>query len=198
MSLSIQAAMGAASRKGLNCAMPPRVGDSLISRARQNELVPFMQRNFDYLFSLDDDVDIPENTLVKLIENDKDICAGLYRFKSSEPGISGRIPSDGPKWAEILQRNLVVPAIYASTGCMMVKREVIEGMIEKYPELEYRRNLVSDVCWALYMPFVKDGEYLSEDWAFCRRAKDAGFEVWIDGGIKCGHWMQKRISFEEI
>jgi len=198
MALSIEAAMVFAAKKGINCAFPPRIGESLICRARNNELVTMRQRNFDYLFSIDDDIDIPNYTIAKLIEDDKPIVAGFYRLKTAEPLTAVRLPADGPNMAEVLQRKLVTPAIYVSTGCFLVKREVVEGMITKYPELKYRRNVTNDECWALYMPFIYKGEYLSEDWAFCQRARDAGFEVWADGGIKCGHWSERRISFEEI
>jgi hypothetical protein len=77
----------------------------------------------------------------------------------------------------------------------MVKRKVVEGMIEKYPELHYKRNVSGDKAWALYMPFIYNQEYLSEDWGYCQRARDAGFEVWVHGGVKCAHWGKKMFVF---
>lgn len=201
MILSLQGAMADAARHGITCVFPqghPAIGDSLISRARNNALVPFRQKRCDYLFTMDDDVDIPINTIWKLVEDDKDIVAGAYRFKVPEPGMAVRLPASGPNWADVLKNNLVTSAIYVSTGCMLVKRETVEGMVEKFPELTYRRNITGDECWALYMPCLEKGEYLSEDWAFCRRAKEAGFEVWVDGGIKCGHWGKHRYGFENF
>lgn len=201
MILSLWGAMGDASRHGIDCIFPqghPAIGDSLISRARNNALVPFLQKTCDYLFTMDDDIDIPTNAIWRLVEDDKDIVAGAYRFKVVDPGIAVRTPSGGPDWAEILKNDLLTPAIYVSTGCMMVKREVVLGMIKKFSDLTYRRNVSGDECWALYMPGIVDGEYLSEDWIYCHRARQAGFEVWVDGGIKCGHWGKHRFSFEEV
>jgi len=198
MILSVEGAMDQASKAGIACAFPPRIGESLICRARNNELVVMRQRNFDYLFSIDDDVDIPPETIVKLISDDKDVVAGFYRLKSSEPHTAVRLPADGPNLAEVLKRGLLTPAIYVSTGCFLVKREVVEGMVAKYPELEYTRNVTNDKCWALYQPYIYRGEYLSEDWAFCQRARDAGFEIWADGSIRCGHWREQRVGFGDI
>ena len=185
MVLVTEDAMRHAAKHGLSSVLRPRLGESLICRARQNDLVEFMRTNSDLLFSIDDDVVPPVDVLVKLAEADKDIVAGIYRLKLDTPISAVRLPFGGHSWEEVLQ-GLLAPAVYVSTGCMMIKRRVIEGMIAKYPELGYARNVTGDRGWALYMPFIHDEEYLSEDWAFCQRAIDAGFEVWVHGGVKCG------------
>jgi len=196
--LSIEDAMREVAKNGFDVTFKPRVGESLICRARQNDLVEFMQRNFDYLFSVDDDVSIPPDTIARLVKSDKDIIAGVYRLGHDSIAAAVRLPRDvGPSWGEVLNKNLITPAIYVSTGCMMIRRNVIEGMIEKYPEQHYKRNVLGDKAWALYQPFIHDEEYLSEDWAFCQRAKDAGFEIWVDGGVKCAHWKKKMFVFGE-
>src|SRR4030042_6158622 len=76
--LSIEDAMRDVAKHGFDTVFKPRVGESLICRARQNDLVEFMQRGFDYLFSVDDDVSIPPDTITRLVEHDKDIVAGGY------------------------------------------------------------------------------------------------------------------------
>jgi hypothetical protein len=197
--LSIQDAMRDVAKNGCDVTFKPRVGESLICRARQNDLVEFMQRGFDYLFSIDDDVSIAPDTITKLVKNDKDVVAGVYRLGQDATAAAVRLPidTDGPSWNEVLRKNLLTPAIYVSTGCMMIRRNVVEGMIDKYTELYYKRNVVGDRAWALYMPFIHNEEYLSEDWAFCQRAMDAGFEIWVDGGLKCGHWKTKLFMFGE-
>ena len=197
MALSIQDAMRYAGRKGITTTFRPRIGESLICRARQNDLTVFMQRDFDFLFSVDDDVVLPQEAISRLVAADKDIIAGVYRLKEEEPHTAIRISKNGPTWPEVLRKGLVTPAIYVSTGCFLVKRKVVETMIEKYPELGYRRNVHNDRCWAFYQPFVYRDEYLSEDWAFCQRARDIGFEVWVDGSVRCGHWGKKLYRFPD-
>jgi hypothetical protein len=156
-----------------------------------------MQRGFDYLFSVDDDVFLAPDTITRLLEEDKDVVAGIYRLGQDAPVAAVRLPNDGPSWNDIMKKGLLAPAIYVSTGCMMIRRNVVEGMIEKYPELHYKRNVTGDRAWALYQPFIYKEEYLSEDWAYCQRAKDAGFEVWVHGGVKCGHMKKKLYQFGE-
>ncbi len=193
--LSVEDAMRYAAKHGFDTTFPPRVGDSLIDRARNDDLVHFMQRGYDLLFSVDDDVAISPDTLVKLAEADKDIVAGIYRLKQDAPVAAVRLPFEGPSWNDVLGKGLLAPAVYVSTGCFMLKRQVVEGMIDRYPDLHYKRNVHGDKAWALYMPFIYQEEYLSEDWAFCQRARGAGFQVWVHGGVKCAHWGKKMYVF---
>lgn len=193
--LTVRDAMFHAAKNGVDTQMTVSEGESLICRARQNALVSFMQKRTDFMFSFDDDVTMPHDTITKLVEADKDIIAGIYRLKRDEVATAVRLPKSGPTMNKVLAMDMITPATYVSTGCFMVKRSVIEGMIEKYPELHYRRNITGDQAWALYMPYIYNGEYLSEDWAFCQRAREAGFEVWLHGGVKCGHWGKKLYAF---
>ncbi len=49
------------------------------------------------------------------------------------------------------------------------------------------------------MPWKEDGHiYLSEDWAFCQRARDAGFDCWLDPSIRLGHMGQTMYTLEDL
>lgn len=196
MLLSLQEAIRHTAKAGHTIIFKPRLEESLICRARQNDLVEFMQRGCDYLFSVDDDVFLPQDAIIRLVEANKDIVAGIYRLGMDDPVAAVRLPAGSPPWLEIWKKGLLTPAVYVSTGCMMIARNAIEGMIEKYPEQKYRRNVTNDECWALYQPFIYHQEYLSEDWAFCRRALEAGFEIWVHGGVRAGHMKKKLYRFE--
>lgn len=197
-SLSISAAMQKLREAKISSTLAPRVGESLICRARQNDIVKFRESKADFLFSVDDDIQLPDDAILKLIEADKDIVAGFYRLKDqSKAQTAIRLDKHGPACGEILKAGITAPAIYVSAGCMLVKRCVIEAMIKYYSALEYTRNLTQDAAWALYMPYINGKEYLSEDWAFCQRAIDAGFEIWCHGGVRCGHWGKIKYDFGE-
>jgi len=197
-SLSISSAMQKLREAKISSVLAPRVGESLICRARQNDIIKFLKSGADWLFSVDDDIQLQDDGILKLIEADKDIIAGFYRLKDIDKAQTAiRLDRHGQDCGEILKAEIVAPAIYVSTGCMLIKRSVIEAMIKHYPDLEYTRNLAQDDAWALYMPYIHKREYLSEDWAFCQRAVDAGFEIWCHGGVKCGHWGKIKYDFGE-
>ena len=75
----------------------------------------------------------------------------------------------------------------------MIKREVLEKMIEAYPSTKY----VDDVsflkqeenkfAYALFDCGVEDGHYYSEDWLFCSRYLKMGGSVWLDISINLTH-----------
>ncbi len=73
---------------------------------------------------------------------------------------------------------------------MMVKRNTLEKMIEHFPELHY---IPKDASLAhtegdyLFATEVWEGEFWGEDYVFCRRARQAGFKIWIDPTIALDH-----------
>lgn len=184
---------------GITTKLRPRVGDGLVSRSRNNVLADYLETDYDYLFTWDDDLEIPEYTIAKLVENDRDICGGFYRLKTDEaPRVAVRLRQDFKEdYSDVLKRSMILPVKYVSTGCMMIRRNVIRKMIDEYPELYYKENVTGKDRWGLFIPYIHNLEYLSEDWAFCQRAQDIGFEVWADGGIKCHHWGKKLYKLGE-
>lgn len=196
--LHLNLAIQQAAQHGILCTMAPTVGEGTVWRARQDVLVEYMKTKCTHLFSVDDDIDVPANAIVKLVEADKEIIAGLYRLKSlSYYATAVRLEDNSEiNWRAKLKERQVEKAVYVSTGCMMVKREVFADLVNRYPELHYTRNVTGDPAWALYMPYIKDWECLSEDWAFCQRALDQGYEIFVHCDIQCAHWMRHRLEFD--
>jgi hypothetical protein len=90
-------------------------------------------------------------------------------------------------------KNNLTKVRHLATGFMMIKREVLEKMIEAYPSTKY----VDDVsflkqeenkfAYALFDCGVEDGHYYSEDWLFCSRYLKMGGSVWLDISINLTH-----------
>jgi len=156
-----------------------------IVNARQIIQDKFLETDADYFFMLDDDLffyDVPHiNPLDKLIELNKDVVGALYVIKH---------PPHYPVYRPIdLQREYektgkfpnykfeipteVFEAEWIGGGCILAKREVIEKIAAKY---HYA-----------YCPMVHCGEFLGEDYSFCKRARDLGYSIWMDPSIKIGH-----------
>lgn len=207
MIITLQNAMQYAAKHNISTNLKPRVGESLICRARNNSLIDYMETDCDYLLTIDDDIEAPLSFIVDLVEADKDIIGGFYRLKDKDKAHTAiRMPMDRqdeiPDFPEIFKNDLIVPAKYVSTGCMLVKRSVFLKMINHYEDLHYIQNVTMKQAWALYQPYIYRGgdfpEYLSEDWALCQRAEDIGFDVWAHGGVRCAHWGLIRYDFEDI
>lgn len=185
-------------RKKMMLAIEPHIGDSLICRARQNMTYNFLQSDATHFMQLDDDIQLPPDAIVKLVEADKPIVGGFYRLRTKERDTNEVGGIKGERYKLALRAltafnidegsNELVKIKYLSTGCFLQKREVIEDMWKRYENLRYADKGEVEDRRALYMPMVHDGEYLSEDWAYCQRAEDVGYDIWLHTGVYCGHW----------
>ena len=82
------------------------------------------------------------------------------------------------------------------TGLMAIRRDVIETLCERHAELAYRPNEMEQAVpnigaelHALFHPMI-DPEMrtlLSDDYAFCRRVRDAGFRIWMAPWMRTTH-----------
>lgn len=82
------------------------------------------------------------------------------------------------------------------TGLMLIRRNVIEGVRNKFPQLAFRTDVaerdgygVGEMVHALFCPMIDPDTQLmlSEDYAFCRRVRDAGFRIWLAPWVKTTH-----------
>jgi hypothetical protein len=91
-------------------------------------------------------------------------------------------------------RNGLLPIYDAGTGFMLFKRDVIQTMMDKWPELHYKNDLGTDPKYDPYMYALfdtiidpKTRRYLSEDYTFCRRWQELGGSIWLDPSINLDH-----------
>ena len=188
------------------------VGDSMISRVRNNQISEFWDESeAPYFMTIDSDLELKnvtaeDNLFDKLLAADKDIVGGLYAKKSRSNFRCASVPMDDqhPEYDTGL-----VEMQWLSTGCMMVKREVVKALTEAEPAIMYHGDgeFLGKPRYALYQPGIAEIErgtvwselqgenipamfrkYLSEDWAFNLRCHAAGFQTWADTSILLTHW----------
>ena len=178
-------------------------GDSLISRVRNVHMSIFYYDypECEYFISLDSDLEIvnafdTNNVFKKLLSHDLDFVGGLYSTKK----VGGQCSSVAEDMRSKFEFDSGLAKMrWLSTGCWCIKRSVVTKMIEAYPELTYDGDdyAAGKIIHALYQPIIHEdkdvltGEiyrkYLSEDWAFCRRWKDIGGEIYADTSIVLKH-----------
>lgn len=66
------------------------------------------------------------------------------------------------------------------TGCIMIKRHVLESMRAPFSELTDAEGRLQ----------------LGEDFNFCRLAGEHGFEVWCDWNVRCSHF--KTVDLDQV
>lgn len=142
------------------------------------------QIDYDYLMWIDSDQIFNPNQIKQLLDRKKDIVAGIYKM---EDGKQFAVVKD---WDEdffkrhgyfhflneedIKGQNDLIEVSYVGFGFMLIKKNVFESMT--YPwfrPIEQKIGKAVDFCM--------------EDVAFCLRARENGFKIYIDPLVKVLH-----------
>lgn len=82
------------------------------------------------------------------------------------------------------------------TGMMLIRRDVFEGLRDRHPELAFRTDSgervahgIGETAPSFFLPMIDPDsrELLSDDYAFCRRVRDAGFRIWLAPWVRTTH-----------
>ena len=160
-------------------------GDSHPDRARNHIVDKFLKSKKEWLFFLDADLTGSPNLLRRIHASAHTIGTGLYHIKTTTPH----------SWVA----NFHLPpyrkraeAFESGTGTMCVHRSVFERMIKAYPESGFCEK---DGSYQ-YAPFASGSvwdynnqkrRWLSEDWLFCRRARELGYRIEVFTDCVFGH-----------
>jgi len=190
---------------GFDVAIVMLGNDALITRARSAIVAKFLDNPATtHLLFIDADICFSPEHVVRLLHFDRDFVAAPYPAKiidwqqlsqrfgqTDEPLEEAGLAYVGETCAgsALKIENGFASGIYAGTGFQLIKRGVFERMIKAYPETRYRAlhafpkpSRPSENYYALFdcMIDAETGVYLSEDYAFCRRWRAQGGEIWLD------------------
>ncbi len=68
---------------------------------------------------------------------------------------------------------------------VLLTRSCVGRMMQSYADLAYRTEQQIEI--GLFMPFIQDMRYYSEDWAFCYRWRKLGGKVWVLPDVRMKH-----------
>ena len=182
---------------------------SLVTQGRNLCVAEFLNHkdNYDYLLFIDSDISFKSETIFKMIDADKDIIACPYPMKMFETDKMWKkiketdmvksekdLLSSGYMYPikigknELIVDKGVMEVTHAPTGCMLIKRNVIDKLIAKHPELQiYQPTVINgkevakenfyNLFDTLHDPETK--RYFGEDFGFCQRWTDIGGKVYV-------------------
>ena len=172
-------------------------GDALIGRARSVAVSNFIKDNqSDYLIFVDTDISFRPDEIESIflaMREGYDIIAGSYPLGS---GDSFAIQNWDRK---MLMDGKVHPCKYVSTGFLGITRKALLTIREKLDLPLLHPN----EPWECY-PFFESGRYapenvyISEDWDFCNKARQAGLEVYLHTGVLVDHVKMHTIIAEDV
>jgi len=117
----------------IQCEFFPLVGDSLVSRARNNLVYEFLKTDCTHLLFLDCDLQFNPWQIKRLLDHNAPIVGGLYPKKQNE---LAWVMNCFDKVKEP-DANGLLPVKCIGTGAMMIRRDVIQTMQDAYPMLRY-------------------------------------------------------------
>ena len=165
------------------------VGGSLLVADRNRLVQMFWDSGCDYMLCVDSDLGWDPNAVMRLIEADKDVSGGVYPTRDKS-GFNFR-PAVEPSGKIVMCKDtLLLQMEYIPSGFLLIKRNVIATLRDKYPELYYCPKDVNTDQTSGYCFFnteVYDGEFWGEDYVFCRRLREAGFDIYVDPLIEFDH-----------
>jgi len=141
--------------------------------ARNNACQDALNGGFEWLFFLDDDIAAPSDTVLRLMQRKQDIISGLYYRRHD--GVQPCMQAIGGGWITEVPFGQVIEVGLVGAGCLLIHRRVLETMKERWFE------------WLSDRKDLPENQRFSEDFAFCVRARQAGFKVLVDTTIHCKH-----------
>lgn len=178
--------------------------ESLITRGRNALVAKFLDTpDATHLLFIDADIGFEAKQVLRMLAFGEDVVAGMYPLKvvdwnnaAIERLRSGETLDHAPlrfvgtplEGTEGENRDGFVSADYAGAGLLLMRRNVFEKLAASYPHLRYTAAhtaaapSLSPNQYAFFdcMIDAQSGEYLSEDYAFCRRWRAIGGTIWLD------------------
>ncbi len=171
----------------------------------RNQLVKQLER--EWLFMFDADESLPPQALIRLLSWNLPIVSGIvflanidrpapaiYKYEHKKQGryyysskitevenyLTGHKEEQGKELGVVLSttKDELIECDAVGTGCLLVHRSVFEAI--KPP----------------YFVLNSGGRVSGEDFSFCRKVKRAGFKIYADPGVLCGHKPKQLIGYQ--
>jgi glycosyltransferase involved in cell wall biosynthesis len=167
------------------------IGGENTDIARNKAVEYALEKKANYLWFLDDDVQVPFFTARQLIytleQSDAMIVGGIYCSKHLPPEpLVYRGKGQGAFWKWKLEEIFEVDGI--GGGCMMINMEVF-----KHLEKPYFKTVDKVITEG-----TEVGNSATEDLYFCNKVRDAGFKILADAHVMCRHWDTKKMIAYEL
>jgi len=201
---SVLALQTACRERGVGLTVDLMGGDALITRARSRLAARFLAHpQATHILFCDADIGFAPENLFRLLAADKRLIGGVYPLKFIDwEKARAAAKADAPDLAAAALGYVIrfIPTpdssveieggmakvAYVGTGFLLVARAAMQRLVEAHPELTARMgDMVDGRAEQAVMVFEtmiepETGQYLSEDYAFCRRWRDLGGEIWAD------------------
>lgn len=184
---------------GIDHSLLTVANESLISRGRSRLFSFFYNStNYEYLMFIDADIGFVPRDILKLLELNVPFASAGVPLKSLDPLYNFGVLTDSQNKPIWNSSHTAIQVDYVGTAFMLLHRNVYEKMAKEYSELKYipgdrhsnkpAQGKELNNSYYFFQPTIgDDGNLLSEDYAFCKRWRDLGEEIWLRPDINLNH-----------
>ena len=168
-----------------------------VSTARNRIAQQTLNEGADYVLMVDNDITLPGDVLVNMLDDPKDVCLGYYAHRDADNVYKGRTsvckmedhngvpfynyPLESEYTAQELRElrddgRYKVQIHGGGMGCALIKADVFRTI--EYPWYD----------WVNYADEHRG--MLSEDLYFCEQCKRHGIPIYMDTRAGCGHLLR--------
>lgn len=159
--------------------------ESLVTRARNEMTATFLASEHTHMMWLDADMEFEPEHVAALWNLNVDIACGVYAMKKPDACWYAAW-KNGALVKDLDRFDGPIEVDYAGTGFLLIARGALEKLAETAESYEGPNGRVP----ALYMTPIHNDGFESEDYHFCRRAREAGFRIIMDPKVRLKHWGQ--------
>ena len=157
-----------------------------VDRARERMTESFLGTGGDYMFCLDSDMEIPSGAIDRLLSHKLPLVAGLYvsRSEAHWPFVWNEQRDEAgnfqgyqiiAEWPE----GALIPCDITGAGFLLIAREVFESLGPPW--------------WLL-----EEDDEAGTDIIFLRRAKAAGWQLYVDTSLQAGHFDTYKLTLKDF
>lgn len=181
------------------------VGDAAVDRARSMIMSDFLRSDCDVLVTIDSDIFFAARHVLQLARHAEQhgVAGALYMTRKLNTQPAMLLPEDSSIIFDDAAQPVEVP--FLAAGFMAIAKEVVQSISETLPlcHAGWNDNGKDTSFWPFYMPMTipwpdEGNIYLSEDFAFCHRAKGQGYRLWLDPSIRLGHVGSYMYTMEDL
>lgn len=174
-------------------------GFSAIDAARNQMASDALAQGFDELMWIDSDIVFEPDDVEKLRRHDLPLVGGMYPKKGSRQFASAFLPDT--RQVHFGKRGGLMELLYCGFGFVHTRRELYEKMQQELGLPVCNQRFKGPPLVPFFLPLIAgEGEqawYLSEDFAFCERARRCGFHIMADTTVRLWHVGPYRYGWED-
>ena len=168
---------------GIGWELAIYAGNCHVDSSRNRLARDFLKSDCTDYVSIDADVAWVPQDMVDLLGYDRDIVAGIYPKKHGDDTYPVLL-FDGEVWSD---RDGLIEVKGVPTGFLRIRRQVLQRLADEAVHYNARNEAQDGAMALIFERQVIDGTLWGGDYVFCRKARAAGYKIYIAPEMRFEH-----------